>query len=250
MKFFVFIPIAFISILISCSQQNSPNRKKETIIYQSTDLIVTKLSESVYEHTSFLQTETFGKVPCNGMIVTDNHEAIILDTPANVESTKELIRFISNGLNAKINSVVATHFHEDCVAGLNEFRKLNIPSYANQATIELLKNEPEKLPQTGFKDELILEAGNKKVFLEYFGEGHTKDNIIAYFPDENVMFGGCLIKEVGAGKGNLEDANEQEWPETVSRIKQKYPDVKIVIPGHGERGGKELLDYTIRLFKK
>ena len=84
---------------------------------------------------------------------------------------------------------------------------------------------------------------------EFAGEGHTKDNIIGYFPSENVMFGGCLIKEIRAGKGNLEDANVNDWSATVEKIKQEYPKTKIVIPGHGKYGGTELLDYTIKLFQ-
>ena len=63
------------------------------------------------------------------------------------------------------------------------------------------------------------------------------------------MFGGCLVKEVGAGKGNLEDANVATWPKTIRMLKAKYPDVKIVVPGHGKAGGAELLDYTVKLFE-
>ena len=72
---------------------------------------------------------------------------------------------------------------------------------------------------------------------------------MAYFPEDNVLFGGCLIKSVGAGKGYLGDANTIAWPGTVHKIKLKYPKTEIVIPGHGKWGGTELLDYTIELFK-
>ncbi|MDZ7613831.1 MAG: hypothetical protein U5K51_09100 [Flavobacteriaceae bacterium] len=53
-------------------------------------------------------------------------------------------------------------------------------------------------PINDFNESLTLSIGNKKVNAEYFGEGHTKDNIVGYFPNENAVFGGCLIKEVGA----------------------------------------------------
>ena len=58
----------------------------------------------------------------------------------------------------------------------------------------------------------------------------------------------CLIKEAKAGKDNLAEANVKAWPETVRKVKKKYPKVKKIIPGHGELGGIELLDYTIGLF--
>lgn len=63
-----------------------------------------------------------------------------------------------------------------------------------------------------------------------------------------VLFGGCLVKEVGAEKGNVADANVQEWPLTIAGIKEQHPDIKIVIPGHGKPGGITLLDYTATLF--
>ncbi|MGL4346575.1 MAG: hypothetical protein ACRCR9_00605 [Chitinophagaceae bacterium] len=49
----------------------------------SSSLVLTKLSNHVYIHTSFLQTQDFGNVPCNGMVVIDNNEVIIFDTPTN-----------------------------------------------------------------------------------------------------------------------------------------------------------------------
>jgi metallo-beta-lactamase class B len=106
------------------------------------------------------------------------------------------------------------------------------------------------IPKNGFDNLLELKVGDKKVFAEFFGEGHTKDNVIGYFPDEKIVFGGCLIKESGAGKGNLEDANINDWPLTVAKLKEKYPDTKIAIPGHGKLGGTELFDYTIQLFEQ
>lgn len=243
---YCFILISF--LFSSCSKQILESQKQYTI-YESENLIVIKLSENVYQHISYLQTNDFGNVSCNGMIVVDNGEAAVFDTPTDNESSKELIEFLQNR-NIKIKYVVPTHFHEDCLGGLDEFHKIGATSIANIKTIELLKDNGKNIPQNAIGDEFDLEVGNKKVFLNYFGEGHTKDNIVAYFPDERTLFGGCLLKEMNATKGYLGDANENAWSETVSKLKQKYPDIQTVIPGHGERGGKELLDYTIGLFQK
>ena len=62
--------------------------------------------------------------------------------------------------------------------------------------------------------------------------------------------GGCLLKSLGAGKGNLADANIDAWPQTVSKLKVQYPDANIIVPGHGNPGGRDLLDFTITLFKE
>ena len=73
--------------------------------------------------------------------------------------------------------------------------------------------------------------------------------MVGYFPSENILFGGCLIKELDADKGYLGDANVADWSATVEKVKKQYPQVKIIVPGHGEYGNTKLLDYTIRLFE-
>lgn len=185
------------------------------------------------------------------MIVINNGEAIIVDTPVNDSDSKELIDWIENALKCKTRGIVVTHFHIDCLGGLNEFHARQIPSYASNKTIELAKPHTEVLPTNGFDKYLEIKVGNKKVVNEFFGEGHTKDNVVTSFPSEKVLFGGCLIKEVGSGKGNLEDATIDEWPKTIAGVKAKYGDADIIIiPGHGKPGGQELLNYTIKLFTK
>lgn len=243
--------IFFISITIfSCSQKKDNEIFEPKIVFESDDLIITQLSEHTYQHTSYFMSEDFGKVDCNGMLVQDNDEIIVFDTPADSASSVKLLDWINNELKNKTVAVISTHFHFDCVGGLKEFYKMKIPSYANYKTIEYSKEKGFNVPQKGFKDSLILNVGNQKVIAKFFGEGHTRDNVVGYFPSESIMFGGCLIKEKGAGKGNLEDANIAEWSKTVEKVKKEYPDVAIIIPGHGKFGNRELLDYTINLFNK
>ncbi|MCZ2337479.1 MAG: subclass B1 metallo-beta-lactamase, partial [Chitinophagales bacterium] len=179
----------------------------------------------------------------------DNNEAIIFDTPTNDKSSEELIKWVKEKLNCKIKAVIPTHFHVDCLGGLKVFHDENIPSYANLKTVELAKENKYEIPKNSFKDSIILKVGKENIIIKFFGQGHTKDNVVGYFPSENVMFGGCLIKELKAGKGYLGDANVAEWSNTVENVKAQYPNVKIVVPGHGVYGDKKLLEYTIELFK-
>ena len=220
------------------------------IVYQSDQLVITRLTDHTYLHTSYLQTDSWGKVECNGMIVANDQEAMVLDTPVDDKSSNELIEWIGLTLHCKLVGVVPTHFHEDCLGGLNAFHELDIPSYANVKTIELAQSKGYALPENGFTDSLSLKVGTTRVYLNFPGEGHTRDNIVAYFPVDDVLFGGCLIKTLKAGKGNLEDANLETWSESVEKVASTYPNVRIVIPGHGKTGGKELLEYTETLFKK
>lgn len=232
--------------LYGCAAKKEPQKMVD---YRSEEIEIKQISKHVYQHISFLHTESFGKVSCNGMIVIDENEAIVFDTPAERRASGLLIDWIENTLHCKVKAVVPTHFHDDCLGGLNTFHARGIQSYANELTIAMARGKNLPTPQLGFVDKKELKIGSKMVVLEYLGEGHTRDNIVGYFPAEHIMFGGCLIKESGAGKGYLSDANVSEWAETVGLLKKKYPKTRIVIPGHGNTGGSELLDYTIELFK-
>ncbi len=240
-----YLPLLVLVLIFGCHSTKTSQTNKTS---NTENLTLQQVNRNVYQHISYLQTESFGKVTCNGMIVFNKNEAIIFDTPPDNSTSLELINWVEKELHCKIKAIIPTHFHSDCLGGLEEFHKHGIPSYANNQTIKLAKAKNLVVPQNGFDKMLELEVGNKKLIAEYFGEGHTKDNIIGYFPDEKIMFGGCLIKELGAGKGNLEDANTSDWPETVTKLKAKYPNTALVIPGHGKSGGRELLDYTIKLF--
>ncbi len=262
-KLSVLFHIIVLTILFSCGENNRENKPvtaepaedikqpgQTLTVFRSDKIRVQQLSDHVYQHISFLQTRDFGKVGCNGMIVIKNNEAIVFDTPADNESAELLVLYLKDSMKVSIKAVIPTHFHEDCVGGIETFAQYNIPVYASARTKNLLVEKNRKMPEVEiFTDSLELPLGAAKVSARYFGEGHTSDNIIGFFADDQVMFGGCLVKEINASKGNLADANTRAWPETIRKIKQAYPSVKTIVPGHGKSGGAELLDYTIRLFQ-
>ena len=245
---------AFLILVISIINLNCSSQKrvafKHKVIYNSADLIITQIANNSFVHTSYLQTNDFGNVPCNGLIVRKSDETIVFDTPTNNKSAEVLIKCIKETLHCKINAVIPTHFHDDCLGGLKAFDENKISSYAYFKTIELAKANNYVVPKNSFNDSLILKVGDENIIVKFLGEGHTKDNVVAYFPFEKVLFGGCLIKELNASKGYLGDANISAWSNTVENVKKEYPNVKIVVPGHGAFGNKKLLDYTIKFFNK
>lgn len=240
---------AIIILLGSCVQPQSTQKEESAnILYQSETLIVKKLTAHVYQHITFLSTQSFGKVDCNGMIVADNGEAIVFDTPGDSTSTAELLDWLDMN-QLKVKAIIPTHFHLDCVGGLNEFHTHGTPSYAHSLTINLLKQQPgASIPQNGFEGNFTITAGTLEVQAYFPGAGHTRDNIVGYVPAENVMFGGCLVKALGAGKGNLADADTAAWSATMLKVQNQFANTTLVIPGHGETGNSELLKYTQQLF--
>lgn len=236
------IIIALISIFSGCNSKKPPLEN-----YNSETLIVERVSDNIYRHISYLETKTYGKVPCNGMVYLDGDDAIVFDTPTNDKASAELIEWIGN---RSIKGVLVTHFHIDCLGGLKEFHLNEIESYASNATIKLAEKDHTELPKNGFKDKMDFTIGDNTAYAQFFGQGHTQDNVIGYVPSEKALFGGCLIKSLNSGKGNLSDANTNEWSSTVEKIKREIPGIEVVVPGHGKNGGSELLDFTIELFNE
>ena len=220
--------------------------------FTGSHLEIVPLTSKTYIHHSNLYSETFGKVSCNGLVYIDRHETLILDCPVNDTATRELIRWIEEDTRSRITGVVVNHFHDDCLGTLDLFHQKGIESWANETTLLLARKTgvPEnKIPRHAFDKSFSLTNGKGRVINTFFGEGHTRDNIVSYIPGEQVLFGGCLIKTLQASKGNLADANTAAWSETLSKIKATYPAIKYVVPGHGAHGDRRLLDYTIGLFR-
>ena len=109
--------IIFVSFLtlLACGPSS------DAVIYKSDSLTIIQLSEKTYEHITYLQTNDFGKVACNGLVVADNGEALIVDTPAEASEASELMEWIQNDLKSKVIGVVPTHFHVDCLGSLDIF---------------------------------------------------------------------------------------------------------------------------------
>jgi len=39
----------------------------------------------------------------------------------------------------------------------------------------------------------------------------------------------------------------EEWPISVQKVIERYPDARIVVPGHGEVGEESLLTHTVEI---
>lgn len=246
MKLYKFALIFFLFILLSMRPETSLGQE----VYHSESLRIEQLTTHTFVHISQLVIPNYGSFPCNGMIYVNEGEAIVFDTPIGDTISNELINWLQKEKNLEVKGIVVNHFHDDCLGGIAAFHRACIPSYASEQTIALAKDGAFELPQHSFSEKLEMRAGSGTVINRYFGAGHTADNIVSYVPGEEVLFGGCMIKEMGAGRGNLNDADTIAWPVTVALVKKAYPRLKHVIPGHGKVGGTELLDYTIKMFKK
>lgn len=212
-------------------------------------LEIVKISDSEFMHISYLKDGNGGYIGCNGYVYIENGEALIFDTPINDTLGNQLINYIEEDLKARVKGIVVTHAHTDAAGALKAFHKRAIPSYGSTRTASILAKDSLYISNP-FEITQEIRIGNTGVENRFFGEGHTADNIVSYIPKVKTLVGGCIIKPKGGLKGNIKDANLTSWSQTVRAIKEAYPEVETVVPGHGRMGGTELLDYTISLFDK
>ncbi len=214
------------------------------------DVELIPLSPALFLHRSYSQTESFGKVGSNGLVHVSGGECLVFDTPMRPDHTEALLSFLEDSLHLQVKGLVVNHFHDDCLGGIEAFHRRGLPSYASELTRQLAGERGVPLPTETFSRRMTIRFGAEKVECYCPGPAHTRDNIVCWLPAEATLFGGCMVKAVDASKGFTGDASLSEWSGTIEKVRQRYGKARLVIPGHGDTGGTELLDYTIRLFQE
>ncbi|MBR8534344.1 subclass B1 metallo-beta-lactamase [Carboxylicivirga sediminis] len=215
------------------------------------DLELIHLQDSVFVHVSWVNSETYGRFSCNGIVIVRNSEAVLIDTPMSNEQTKQLCDYLVEHFKVTIRALIAGHYHDDCIGGLEYLHSIGARSLACQLTIDKCEEEGLAIPKIAFDKEYDCLFNNELIECRFFGPGHSFDNITVWLPQQKILFGGCLIKSAQSkGLGNLSDANIDEWSTTIEKIQYAYPDAKLIVPGHGQIGNSQLLSHTITLIKK
>ncbi|MCP4670750.1 MAG: subclass B1 metallo-beta-lactamase [Desulfobacula sp.] len=242
----------FLSLLftILCINSTAANTLNFEHIRVNTDIELTKINENFYIHTSWFDSPGYGRFPSNGLIFVKNGKALLIDTPNTNEQTLTLYNFLHDHLKAVITKIIVGHSHGDCMGGLTALHQKGVESISCEKTIQICSAQKLPIPQKSFVDSIFLEFEGETIVSRYFGAGHTIDNIIVYFPNSKILFGGCLVKSMNSKNlGNTKEADIEHWDNTVLRVKKAYPSIRLVIPGHGAFGNGNLLDHTIDLVK-
>lgn len=221
---------------------------QNTVLTVDRDISLIPLRDSIFIHLTWENDESYGRYSSNGLIVIRAGRALMIDTPADDAKTERLCKWLKDSFSVRVSRVVVCHFHDDCLGGLGYLHKTGVVSAANWLTAEYCRELQLPVPMILFNHVLNFDFNGEPVECRYFGSGHSPDNITVWLPEQKILFGGCLIKSAeSAGLGNLSDAEPDEWDETVRKLIAAYSSIGIVIPGHGNAGGPELLEHTIRL---
>ena len=242
---------SFLLISLTLIQLTGLSQVQYQKITISNDLELIKLSENAYIHVSYSIIGKFGRVSSNGLIVTNDNSAFLFDTPATDSLTMVLLKYLKDHLGLKVAGFIPNHWHEDCMGGLSYLQSQLIDSYANQKTIDIARSKGLPVPSHGFRDSLRLELGRKEIYCYFLGAAHSLDNIVVWIPSEKILFPGCMCKNLNSNDlGNVADGDLSEYPGTIEKVINKFKTAEIVIPGHGQIGGLNLLTHTRDLLQK
>lgn len=213
----------------------------------SEDLKLIELGPGLWRHVS-----TFVLVsrptPANGLLLMTDTEALLIDTPWTEDQTERLLDWIEQERNLAVAGVVATHFHPDCMGGIGAVHRRGIPTYGLSLTAKLAREDGSEPPKLLFTESKELSVGGENLELFYPGPGHSHDNIVVWLEDRKVLFGGCLVKNAATKHiGYLGDAEVDHWAASVQRLRERYPEAELIVPGHGQPGGWELVENTLAL---
>ncbi len=236
------------------------------------DLYCTRIEDSVYIFVHYFPTAS------NGMfILLSDSEGLLIDTPCETTGTEALLGWVYENFGDIRLTAIVTGFHQDNLGGDEALLSRNIPVYGADLTAELVKEKGAELksvilssvsseeyrryydsymklnlmpPDRTFpiKEGLELKFGDETFEVYFPGESHTIDNTVVYLHRRKMLFGGCMIKGMEFDNpGFTGYANMVEWPVSVEKVMNRFADCRVVVPGHGEVGGQELLPHMIKV---
>lgn len=215
------------------------------------DIELIKVSDNAYIHVSYANTQKWGRVGANGLVFINNNQAFLFDSPWTNDQTEKLLSWLKDTMDLEIIGFIPNHWHSDCMGGLECIQKHTITSYANQMTIDIAKSNDLPIPEIGFIDSLEIKLGQKLIQCYYFGAAHSMDNVVVWIPSEQILFTACMVKSMSSRNlGNTADGDLIAYPNTLAKLIEKFPSAKIIIPGHGNYGGLELISHTLELTAK
>lgn len=200
--------------------------------------------------------------PNSGVIIGDD-SVMIIEAQATPLLANKVIERVRKVTDKPITHLVLTHYHAVRVLGASAYDAHSIimsekaRSMVAERGQEDWDSEFERFPRlfqghesipgltwptTTFNDRMSVYLGNRRIDLMFLGRAHTAGDIVAYVPDENVMFTGDIVEYKSAcycGDGHYVD-----WPETLEAIRKW--DVDAIAPGRGDALiGKEMVNKAL-----
>ena len=184
----------------------------------------------------------------NGGFVIGDEGVLVIDSLRSPSQGRELREDVRRVTDRPVRYLLNTHYHWDHTSGNQEYAGIPIVAHTNcreelrdrgeEALLRAAERFPESaeelravrvtLPDLTFDNRITLHLG-RPVELRYFGRGHTGGDVVAWLPEQRVLFAGDLLAARMAPA--MMDAYIREWIEVVERLEEL--NAAVVVPGHG-----------------
>ena len=188
--------------------------------------------------------------PNTGVIIGDE-SVMIVEAQATPRLARKVIEKVREVTDKPISHLVMTHYHAVRVLGASAYGAPTVimgekaRSMVAERGQEDWDSEFERFPRlfqghekipgltwptTTFNDRMTVYLGKRRIDLMHLGRAHTAGDIVAYVPDQNVMFTGDIVEYHSAcycGDGHFAD-----WPATLEEIR-KF-ELAAIAPGRGD----------------
>ncbi|SDD35369.1 MBL fold metallo-hydrolase [Actinokineospora iranica] len=201
---------------------------------------------------AYVQPDGSWMVNNTGVVTGRGGEHVMVDTTSTEARNRALLSAVAKISPDAPRALVNTHHHGDhtfgnwllpagtpvighvacredvLAAGLIAAEVLPGPDYGHQEV---------RAPDLTFTDRMTLHLGERRVELIHVGPAHTRGDVLAWLPDEGVLFAGDLA--FTGGQPFLAEGSVAGYLKALARIRDLAPDV--LVPGHGPvRRGAEV----------
>jgi len=202
--------------------------RAERAVAQAADHETTRIADGVYMFRYHSHNTVF--------IVTG--EGVIAFDPISVEAARTYRTEIERVTSQPVRAIVYSHHHADHITGADELAT-GVPIIAHARALQRLSEErpPDiPLPTLAFADSLTLRMGSKRVRLLYLGRNHSDNSIVAYLPEQQLIFAVDFVSRDRVAYRDMPDFYLPGLWESLERLQRL--DYVTAIFGHGDPGTK------------
>jgi metallo-beta-lactamase class B len=190
-------------------------------------------------------------ISANAMYLVTDKGVVMFDAPWDETQFQPLLDSIKAKHNKEVVMHIATHSHEDRAGGLEFYKQKGIKTYTIKLTDQISEKTNGKRAEFIMPNDTTFTVGQHRFQVFYPGKGHASDNIVVWFNQEKVLYGGCFIKSTDATDlGYLGDADVKEWEKSIKKVQSKFKNPVYIITGHDNWTNTESLNHTMKLVKE
>ena len=182
-----------------------------------------------------------------------------IDTGIGVENGRRVLELAREIARGRALLLTLTHFHPEHGYGAQVFKGVASIIYNKAQADEVTEKGSEYLdmfrgygdnlvraldgvqivrPDKTYSGDMTISLGGRTVILREL-PAHTRGDQIVYLPDDGIVFTGDLVENAFFPIFADADSKGEPWIEALKIIESLRP--KIVVPGHGEISGVEVV---------